>query len=257
MGARYTYHTSQSVFADPYRDHGGASYDSASDSATGIAAEYTSAFESRSGSGSASGRASSRTGSTPRFSDGEFTSSFASRDGGYRPSATSSRRTSARREFVPSGSASTEYVYGNTARYAEPVTTPDVDFDVIRGHRRPEVVTLPQSFHTFARAFLAVAVALSVVFFVRVGFAAASVNVNIDSQTLAVQIEDAQAQANSLEVQQSLLMSGSSLQNKASELGMSAPESTTTITLPEDVVATDADGNLSLSGSLSAMASQE
>ena len=53
---------------------------------------------------------------------------------------------------------------------------------------------------------------------------------------------------------QSSLSNPSRIKSEATALGMAAPESTSKIVLPEDIVATDGSGNLSLSQSLAAAA---
>ena len=71
------------------------------------------------------------------------------------------------------------------------------------------------------------------------------------------QIANERTLGNDLEVQQSQLSNSTHIHRSAAEgLGMAAPAATESIELGADVVATDASGNLSLSGSLSSMASQ-
>lgn len=73
---------------------------------------------------------------------------------------------------------------------------------------------------------------------------------------LRTQISDLESETTSLTIQKSLVASPTNLRDKAEKLGMSAAESSETIKLSKDVVKTDADGNLSLSLSLAAVAKE-
>lgn len=90
----------------------------------------------------------------------------------------------------------------------------------------------------------------------RVLLSAASVTTTIATDELSTQIANERTLGNDLEVQQSQLSNSTHIRSAAEGLGMAAPAATESIELGADVVATDASGNLSLSGSLSSMASQ-
>ena len=95
---------------------------------------------------------------------------------------------------------------------------------------------------------------LALVAFARIALTAAAVNVEIESKSYDSLIDTARSEGSSLEVAQSSLSNPSRIKSEATALGMAAPESTSKIVLPEDIVATDGSGNLSLSQSLAAAA---
>ena len=149
-------------------------------------------------------------------------------------------------------SSRSAYLYGSAAPAYRPESEPE--FGVIPGHRsRSEVVELPASIMTIARVVVAVAIVIAAIACVRVGLSAMSVNTSIATSELSSQIESARTTGNDLEVMQSQLSNSTHIKLEATGLGMAAPSETTVVTLEPDVVATDAQGNLSLSGSLSAI----
>lgn len=108
-----------------------------------------------------------------------------------------------------------------------------------------------------AKAFAAVLVVFALLGFVRIGLASATVTTALAADELSTNISSARSEGNELEVRQSYLSNPSSVkQEAASRLGMSEPSEALTITLGEDVVATDANGNLSLSASVQAASAQ-
>lgn len=116
----------------------------------------------------------------------------------------------------------------------------------------------PQS-ASLVQAAVAVAVVLVIIAcfaVVRVTLSAAAVSAAVESQQLASQIEEARTEGSSLEVEQSTLSNPTHIKDAASALGMAAAADTTVIDISEDVVVTDEDGGLSLSGSVAAAASQ-
>ena len=94
----------------------------------------------------------------------------------------------------------------------------------------------------------------ALVAFARIALTPAAVNVEIESKSYDSLIDTARSEGSSLEVAQSSLSNPSRIKSEATALGMAAPESTSRIVLPEDIVATDGSGNLSLSQSLAAAA---
>ena len=113
---------------------------------------------------------------------------------------------------------------------------------------KPHVETLSPAIIALAR------VVLALVAFARIALTAAAVNVEIESKSYDSLIDTARSEGSSLEVAQSSLSNPSRIKSEATALGMAAPESTSKIVLPEDIVATDGSGNLSLSQSLAAAA---
>ena len=148
------------------------------------------------------------------------------------------------------------YLYGSSAPDVSPV--PASDFEVIPGRRSTsEVETLPASFIGAAKTIVVAALILATLGCVRVGLSAASVTCSIASDDLSVQIESARSYGSDLEVQQSRLSNSTHIRVEAANLGMGAPSSTEVVVLAPDIVATDAEGDLSLAGSIAAIANQE
>lgn len=147
------------------------------------------------------------------------------------------------------------YLYGSSA----PDVSRDVgaDFEVIPGRRTSsDIVTLPASVMTIAKIIVVAACIVAALCCVRVGLFAASVTSSNAADELSSQIEAARSYGSDLEVQQSRLSNSSHIRIEAAALGMAAPSSTEAVVLGPDIVATDAEGNLSLSGSISAIAEQ-
>ncbi len=145
------------------------------------------------------------------------------------------------------------YVHGSTVPAYRPEQRPD--FGVIPGRRaQSEVVELPASIMSIARIVVVVALIVAAIACVRVALSAMSINTSITTSELSSQIEVARTTGNDLEVMQTQLSSSALIEIGATSLGMAAPEETSVITLSPDVVATDDEGNLSLSGSISAIA---
>ena len=111
-------------------------------------------------------------------------------------------------------------------------------------YRAPEA--LPASVRGLAILTIGALVLASVLAFTRVGLSVAAVMTEIDSNEISSNIESAQDTGNDLEVSQSYLSNPSNVRQEAAQLGMEAPEETTTIVLEKDVVSTDSSGNLSL-----------
>lgn len=94
-------------------------------------------------------------------------------------------------------------------------------------------------------------VAVTLIAFVRIGLSAAATSASIQANELSMQIDEARSLGASLEVSQSVLSNPTEVKERAKALGMSNPETTTTINLDADVVVTDNKGALSLSESVS------
>ncbi|MDO5042701.1 MAG: cell division protein FtsL [Slackia sp.] len=147
------------------------------------------------------------------------------------------------------------YLYGTTA--PDVSSRPAGDFEVIPGRRRSaDVVTLPASVMGIAKVIVAVALVVAMLCCVRVGLSAASVTSSIAAGDLSTKIENARSYGSDLEVQQSRLSNSTHIRVEAASLGMAPPVSTEAVVLPADVVTLDGAGNLSLTGSLKAIANQ-
>lgn len=115
---------------------------------------------------------------------------------------------------------------------------------------RTSIETLAPSVIFLAKTVAVVLVVLTLLCFVRIGLASASVTTSLQSQEIAAKIDGARSSGSELEVAQSSLSNPTRVKQAAAGLGMESPESVDTITLDRDVVATDAQGNLSLSQSV-------
>ena len=143
------------------------------------------------------------------------------------------------------------YVHGSAAPDLRRQGNPDVN--VMPGRRNGvNHAGVPESIF----GVVAVAIVIAIFACARVLLSAASVTTTIATDELSTQIANERTLGNDLEVQQSQLSNSTHIRSAAEGLGMAAPAATESIELGADVVATDASGNLSLSGSLSSMASQ-
>lgn len=147
------------------------------------------------------------------------------------------------------------YIHGSAALDLRHASNPDIN--VVEGRRRAaESAGVPESVFGVVRVALLVAVVVAFLCCLRVGIAALSVSTTIATNDLSTQIANERTAGNDLEVQQSQLSNSMHIRIAAEGLGMAAPAATEAVELGADVVATDASGNLSLSGSLSSMANQ-
>ena len=109
-------------------------------------------------------------------------------------------------------------------------------------------------------AKMAAVVLLAIALFAcaRIAINAATVSTLIDSETLSTEITRARSTGIGLEMEQSTLTSQPALNMAVKRFHMSTPEEVGTIVLSADVVATDADGALSLSATIkNAVGTQE
>lgn len=209
-------------------------------------------------------------------------SSSASVRGGSRPSglASSTSASYPRASHAGYGHGSYE-VYGNTVRQprydgsAQPARPerPERErcrerFDE-RGYRaegRPEIDViagrggqaqaepLSSSVVFAAKVFAVVLAVMAVLSCARITFSSAAVTTALETRELSSQIESARSQGNALEVAQSSLSNSARIKDAATLLGMSAPAYVATMDLSGDVVVTDEQGNLSLSGAAAVLA---
>ncbi|HIT51800.1 MAG TPA: cell division protein FtsL [Candidatus Aveggerthella excrementigallinarum] len=142
------------------------------------------------------------------------------------------------------------YDYVERERYHR---APDVR--VVRG-RGAHATPLNPQLVTLAKIAAAVLVVIALVCCVRVALTAATVTTGTASDELSTQISEVRSSTSDLEVRQSMLANPTNVKREAQGLGMVEATDVTSITLPEDVVQTGADGDLSLSKSLAVAASQ-
>ena len=122
------------------------------------------------------------------------------------------------------------------------------DMRVVRGGAKaqPSVNILVE----IAKMAAIVLVVVAALCFARIALTNATVSTMIESDALSTQISEARSTGTSLEMEQSTLSNTAAINSAAKRLGMSAPYEVGTIVLSPDVVATDANGSLSLSGTV-------
>ena len=103
---------------------------------------------------------------------------------------------------------------------------------------------------TAAKLAAVVLVVVAALAFARIALTSATVTTMIESDAMSSEIADARSAGVSLEMEQSVLSNSSAIKQAAKRLGMAASAEVGTIELAPDVVATDASGNLSLSGTV-------
>lgn len=112
-----------------------------------------------------------------------------------------------------------------------------------------------QTLYRFA-VFLAIIVFVIAVFSgIHVLLDSASVSLSVEAQQVSNNLVDARYEGSLLEVEVSTLSNPTRVQNAAQDLGMISPDNATVILLGHDVVVTNAQGELSLAGSLQAVVS--
>ena len=122
------------------------------------------------------------------------------------------------------------------------------DMRVVRGgaNAQPSVNILVE----IAKMAAIVLVVVAALCFARIALTNATVSTMIESDALSAQISEARSTGPSLEMEQSTLSNTAAINSAAKRLGMTAPYEVGTIALSPDVVATDANGSLSLSGTV-------
>ena len=118
------------------------------------------------------------------------------------------------------------------------------------GHNVPSASQAPSLLATIGKMAAIVIVVVAALSFARIALTNAAVTTLIESDALSAQIADARSSGVGLEMQQSVLSSPTAINSAVKRLGMTAPGELETIELAPDVVAYDASGELSLSGSV-------
>ena len=85
---------------------------------------------------------------------------------------------------------------------------------------------------------------------IRIALTNATVTTMIESDAISSEIAEARSAGTGFEMEQSALSNASVLKSAAKRMNMYTPYEVGAIALPADVVATDADGNLSFSGTI-------
>ncbi len=105
-----------------------------------------------------------------------------------------------------------------------------------------------------ARIAAVVLVLMAALCMARLALTSATVATAIENQQISNSIDAARTEGSSLEINQSKLSAPARIKDTAAEMGMAAPSRVMMIDLSGDVVVTDQAGNLSLSGSVAAVA---
>ncbi|MDO4290141.1 MAG: cell division protein FtsL [Eggerthellaceae bacterium] len=141
-------------------------------------------------------------------------------------------------------------LYDSTARAYERERFAESDISVVPGRgRQPRTEGVSSSVVTVAKVVAVVLVALALLGAARVALSSAAVAAALEAQQYESQIDEARVEGSKLEVTQSALSNSTHVKEQAAALGMAVPDEVASITLAEDVVKTDAEGNLSLSQS--------
>ena len=141
-------------------------------------------------------------------------------------------------------------LYDSNARAYERERFAESDISVVPGGgREPRAEGLSTSVVTLAKVAAVVLVVLALLGTARVALSSAAVAVALEAQQYESQIDEARVEGSKLEVTQSALSNPTHVKEQAAALGMAVPSEVTSIDLADDVVKTDAEGNLSLSES--------
>lgn len=139
-------------------------------------------------------------------------------------------------------------------RFAYPEYAPErarrVNVRVLPGRTSRTSTNTAPSIKALAISIAIVLVFAAVLSFARIALTSATVSTLIEADTLSSEISEARSYGTSLEMQQSVLVSTPALDSAVKRLGMVPVMEIETLTLGTDVVAVDAQGNLSLSDSV-------
>lgn len=136
-----------------------------------------------------------------------------------------------------------------------PESRPAPRIQVVQGTRSAQSPSISGNVLLFLNVMVALIAVFVIVGFVRIGISAASYDVATQASEVREHISEARAVQESLAVQKSASANPIVLREQAAgQLGMAAPATLETITLPADVVAYDAAGNVSLTDSVARLA---
>lgn len=114
-------------------------------------------------------------------------------------------------------------------------------------HRIPEIAVMAiKALVVFVVLFAGVGVC-------RISLSSVAVSAAIEAKEFNKNINEEREKGNTLEVEQSTLSNPTRIKAEATKLGLAAPEKTKFMVMSKDVVVTDEQGNLSLSGSVEAI----
>ena len=148
-------------------------------------------------------------------------------------------------------SSASAYNYASTAPARTPrqAPRPERSFRVLPG-KAERARELSPVFLLAAKIVVVAVILLTGLSFARIALNSATVAWTLESQELSASVDSARAEASTLEIQQSALANPERIKTEAATLGMAAPVTNEIITVAPDVVATDGQGALSLSGSV-------
>lgn len=153
-------------------------------------------------------------------------------------------------------SAYPAYNYDSTARQQQEFERFDIEVVPGGGRDAAKQPSIDPVIAVFARVLIAVVVVFASIGGIRITLSSATIAAAMEANQISTSIEEARAAGSAYEVQQSTLSNPTRIKGEATGLGMSTPDQTVFISMPADIVAKDAEGNLSLSGSMAALAGE-
>lgn len=169
------------------------------------------------------------------------------------------------RGFVASSSARAfaPYVSGSAAPALDPLPrtrtrreekqTPKIEVHP-GGNPRIKTKAAPSAIPAAIQVFAAAILLFALIGFINITFTSAALASATEQDAVKTEISNAREEGKALEVELGSLSNPTSIKEKAAELGMAPATDVLQINLEEDIVKTDADGNLALAGSLKAAA---
>lgn len=149
------------------------------------------------------------------------------------------------------------YNYGSTARKldraSQAESRPGIRVQA-GGHQQERAASTGAVL--FAKVLIAFIVAFALIGCVRITLSSATVATAMEASQIDDQIDAAREEGSKLEVAQSSLANPTRVKRDAMAIGMRSPAAASFIDITGDVVVKDADGRLSLAGSLDAAAAQ-
>ena len=121
---------------------------------------------------------------------------------------------------------------------------------VVPGSRPASTPKTPSNAAFVAAVVAIVLVLFTLLSFARVAISSATIAASMEAQEVSSQLEAARTEGNKLEVSESVLSNSTNIKEKATKLGMAAPAYVDTLTVERDVVATNSQGDLSLTESI-------
>lgn len=122
------------------------------------------------------------------------------------------------------------------------------------GKTRVQTKAITLEIPIFVRVFACAVLLFAIIGFVNITFTSAALASATQQEAINAQISEARETGKTLEVELGTLSNPTSIKDKAKALGMGVATETIQINLAEDIVKTDADGNITLAGSLKAAA---